>query len=97
MLSRIVMVAGMALCLGNAPIAPLIEGSFDGVVEAARAARQCGFRELRMQVHDALTMMYDEGGPSYGRTEENMLCLARWARINSKKLSISWVPSDPRR
>lgn len=94
MLTRSLTFATMALCLGNAPVAPLIEGSFDGSVEAVKAARRCGFKQMRIQMHEELTMMFDEGGPTYGGTKVNLTCLARWTKKNAKRLAISWVPRD---
>ena len=95
MLSKGLMLATLGLCIGNAPVAPLVEGSFEGVLEATRAARRCGFMELRVQVHGEVTLMFDEGGPTYGGAKSNGLCLARWTRDNSEGLSIAWVPREP--
>jgi hypothetical protein len=69
-LPKLLMLASVAFCLGNAPVAPSAEGTLDGIVKAAKAARQCGLKEIRIQIHEEITMIFDEGGPSYGETKE---------------------------
>lgn len=94
MLSSKLTLPAVVMCLGNAPVAPLIEGSFDGVLEAAKAARVCGYKQMRIQIHAEITSIYDEGGPTYGGTESNRRCLAKWTQVNAKRLSIAWVLPD---
>lgn len=66
MLPKLALLASLALCLGNAPVAPLAEGTLDGILSAAKAARQCGLKQMRIQIYEEITMIFDEGGPSYG-------------------------------
>ena len=91
MLPRLAILASVALCLGNAPVAPLAEGTLDGILNAAKAARKCGLKQMRIQIHEEITMIFDEGGPSYGGTKANLSCFAKWTGVNEKNLAISWV------
>lgn len=91
MLPKLALLASVALCLGNAPVAPLAEGTLDGILSAAKAARQCGLKQMRIQIHEEITMIFDEGGPSYGGTKANLSCFAKWTGRNEKNLAISWV------
>jgi hypothetical protein len=90
-LPKLAILASVALCLGNAPVAPLAEGTLDGILSAAKAARQCGLKQMRIQIHEEITMIFDEGGPSYGGTKVNLSCFAKWTGRNEKNLAISWV------
>jgi hypothetical protein len=93
-LPKSLILASVALCLGNAPVAPvapLAEGTLGGILSAAKAARQCGLKQMRIQIHEDITMIFDEGGPSYGGTKVNLSCFAKWTARNEKNLAISWV------
>jgi hypothetical protein len=92
MLSKFLAIGLTGLCLGNSPVAPMAEGSFEGIVKTAEAARRCGFKVLRIQVFfDDRSQIFDEGGPGYGASNANMLCLARWTKSHARRLSIMWM------
>ncbi len=87
--------ASLALCLGNAPVSPYAEGSLNGILKAAKAARRCGLNQMRIQIHEDIAMIFDEGGPGYGGTKDNLTCFEKWTLKNEKHLGISWVRHRP--
>jgi hypothetical protein len=74
-LPKFLMLASVAFCLGNAPVAPLAEGTLDGIVKAAKAARQCGLKEMRIQIHEEITMIFDYRGELWrNQRKSDLLC-----------------------
>jgi len=90
MIRRKLSFAAIALCLGNSPPAPLVEGSSSGVIQAIKAARSCGYDQLRVQFNGDVAMMFDEGS-SIRTRQDKRRCIAKWTRANEKRLSISFV------
>lgn len=91
MLGKSILLASIALTLGNSPVLPYAEGSLNGILKAAKAARRCGLKQMRIQIHEDITMIFDEGGPGYGGTKNNLACFEKWTEKNEKRLAISWV------
>jgi hypothetical protein len=84
--AKVMLIASFGLCLSNASVAPMAEGAFPGTIKATQAARRCGLKYLRVQVHEDITMLFDEGGRDRGGGDPNRHCLVKWTDKNAARL-----------